>query len=950
MPILIGGALWIGWLSWVKKLPLWGLSSLLAYIVGAPVEIKEVEYFFWRRDGYWNLSCRQVRVYGTLPGDSSPAACIDRLSLSGIGKKLKAITIEGATVSLLRIAPAIKNYRFFPQRGSGKESIVLSLTARQCTLDFINLPPNLHINLAIQAAESEIEIDSLHIRVRRLESFVRLSELCWRGRLPLPKRLRLQAQGTFLKKEDSWPALNLYLEGEEGKLYAQGRLIQWSQPYADFYVNVEGDYLTALLPSPLAEGIPWIEGIGRWEQNSYEVRLLSAPFRGRADLCLQGRLSDVPHITGRLYWSQYADLRIHGTSLELAVKGESFIAPLCGRFHGKWQPKVPRAYLTFFSPQSDTLHLTGWLDSAGIQGTWRRIPFTAVWDRAKGLFLKVPYAELIPLYEAIPRSPGSTRSPAFPVSVAIRHLHAGEIGDFRSVLLHLQKDSLEGEASYYREGWEPFQIRVKAEIPSLQGIGAAEAPNANLYAEYRRDTLWIWGTGILYEVIGNMAGFVPLSQRKLYLMKAQAHTRGGGIGEVSGSLTRESADIQVQGEIPVKDILNYFPISGIEVERGALGFRLCAQGAWDTILRWDNPTEGQLHLKEVKGFFPALGLPLHRCSAEVRYDPDTTHIYQLDVRAGSFHLYAQGTLQHALSYLYTDWRHLQGNVRIEVEDFVLQEVWRRKRKDTITPFVQLPTSMHLDVEASFRRTNLLGIYIDRAYVQGALHETMLSLDSVHIFYRDGEGYARSMLEVSDSACYLMGGSIRLRNLPLLPLLQELGVARLPAIKQVGLSQGRFSGRVQLSLRFTPELRWYRQSTLWLEGQVFPAVCRTPRFLRWFRPWYIAAYKDTIDFLADIESAYYTDGFLHIPNLLLLTRVAAFRIQGYHYLFPNSFLYRIQVTRLRRKAQRYADLERLTRPVLTALEQSLGLVYVERRGAKTRWYYPIRYAVNRLFSN
>jgi hypothetical protein len=105
----------------------------------------------------------------------------------------------------------------------------------------------------------------------------------------------------------------------------------------------------------------------------------------------------------------------------------------------------------------------------------------------------------------------------------------------------------------------------------------------------------------------------------------------------------------------------------------------------------------------------------------------------------------------------------------------------------------------------------------------------------------------------------------------------------------------------------------------------------------------------MDFLAQISELSIVDGYLQLHKSLVLTRIAAFHIEGTHLLARDRFLYRLQGTRLYRKAQRYPYLERLSPYLIDRLASSLWLFYIEKEGGRVRWHYPFKVLLRRLIT-
>ncbi|MFS8880690.1 hypothetical protein [Synechococcus sp. H55.11] len=180
------------------------------------------------------------------------------------------------------------------------------------------------------------------------------------------------------------------------------------------------------------------------------------------------------------------------------------------------------------------------------------------------------------------------------------------------------------------------------------------------------------------------------------------------------------------------------------------------------------------------------------------------------------------------------------------------------------------------------------------------------------------------------------------------MLAESGITQVPALRALGL-RGTFSGDMQAAFRFAPNLTWRENSTLLASGRIANGLFYTPPFMRWLRPFYIAAYRDSMDFLARVPELHIVDGYLRLPPALVVTRIAAFYIEGTHLLAQDRFLYRLQGARLYRKVQRYPHLERLMPYLIERLPSSLWLFYIEKDRGRVRWQYPVKLLLQRLLT-
>jgi hypothetical protein len=254
--------------------------------------------------------------------------------------------------------------------------------------------------------------------------------------------------------------------------------------------------------------------------------------------------------------------------------------------------------------------------------------------------------------------------------------------------------------------------------------------------------------------------------------------------------------------------------------------------------------------------------------------------------------------------------------------------------------------MDLQLAARLSSIDVYGLNFPYAYLTGGIQGGLITVDTLLLNYAEGRIQAQGTLDAQDTACYMLVGRLQPEGVEIAHILRDFGLDTIETLRRLRL-RGRFSGQGQVALRFAPSVQWRDQSSFWAGGRIYEGSFKTPRFLRWFRPYYLAAYKDSMDFLAEIPTFQLTDGFLRIEDALLLTRVAAFRMYGYHYLAADRFFYRLQGARLYRRVQRQPTLASLPTYVIDLVDRSLFLLYVEKSGKKVRWYYPWRYLLRRL---
>jgi hypothetical protein len=466
------------------------------------------------------------------------------------------------------------------------------------------------------------------------------------------------------------------------------------------------------------------------------------------------------------------------------------------------------------------------------------------------------------------------------------------------------------------------------------------------YGEWQNDSTDFSISGLVAnEYFVQASGYVKA--QKAWLRHLQLSAEDESYIEAAGHLTDSLANGSLSGTVQMTEILRWLPIRGVTVQRGLFTAKLCVLEPWQSLLSWDNQAEGWTRLTAVQGKFLRPDLPFSLHEAQVVFNPSTTQLERLRGEVGEIYMGGEAAVRGTLGYLYEDWRQLRGEATLWIRRFRLTDVWREKIDDIYSSRLLLPDKMQLKARIYAIQTDILGFSFDSLLIDGRLSDQVVSLDSVRGLYKGGWISGIGLLDAADTSCYTAAFQVAVSQLPVSQILAEGGLLRLPAIQALGL-RGDFSGYLQAALRFAPTLTWKDQSTLLARGRVERGHLRTPPFLRWFRPFYIAAYKDSIDFIAEVPSLSIRNGYLNVNGALLLTRIAAFQVDGFHFLDRDQFLYRIQGTRVTRKAQFHPYLESLSPYILERLASSFWLIYAERREGRVRWRYPYKYLLSQFF--
>lgn len=948
--LIVGGIGGVGYLFQNQSVRREALEALLTHIVGAPVEIRQVEAIQWKGGLSWRVCLRDVLLRSTLPGDTYPVACLSRVELSGTGRQIHKLILGGGRLFLYRLEKKQKNFRYFPKRGSRSPTLAFQVQAESLAIDLVNLPPGVHLRWRVPTLEARVEVDSAFVRIKGLETQFAISEVCLRDRRwPFPAALWLQFRGEYEKEADTWRQVSLYLRGEKDTLQFAGEIQRWERP--DGVVRAS---LSSSLVRQLSEEVgSWVGGgalslAGSVTGESYEGRLWGRWRHGDYDFCLQGEGAKLKEVEGRLRWIGVGVWRFRGPLTALAVRGvlwyKGFLPSVEGYINlparvGRFTVGVRRDTLRVegsWDSLTGTLAIGGYL----LRGHWRR---------GAGVSIEADSLEKSSLIAAIEpyQSLFGGQSVKIPIQLYCRRF----VWD-SSATLDSGRVTLTSEGRLLGEGYlqikvlpAPVFLRLWSNARLASGSLSLTSPYGYLFGEWKGDSATVSLIGYWEGIFGVGTGEIFLSTQRLWLRSLRGIYQSSE-ALLRGNLSPKGADVQVSADLHLPQVLAYVPLRGMQVSSGRLLVDFCAQGSWDTLLRWDNPSEGKGVLQGVSAYFPALALPMDSLYVSLAYGPEYTRLESLSVRIGEASLSARGEVAGVLSYLYTDWYKLRGWLDVVGEGVVLDRFWRRREADTLRRQLRIPTQMDIAVRASLGDVDIYGIRLDRVYAQARLSEAFLWVDTLGITYAGAQVWGRGALDGLDTACYMASIKIGVQELPIQKLLREVEADTFPTLNRLGL-QGRFSGEMQVSLRFSSTVEWAKNSSLWAHGAIQEGRFRTPRFFRWFRPYYLAAYRDSMDFLAEVPAFYLQDGFLRLQEAFLLTRVGVVRVSGYHYLPADRFLYRLQGARLYRRVQRQPRLDLLSLYALDFVDRSVLVLYVEKEGKKVRWHYPLRYLLRRL---
>ncbi len=936
---------------WIGSLLHYGVEGLLSYLVGAPVHIRQITALSISLQGAWQIQMDSLRIQSTLRGDTFPVASLCKAFLSGQGLRLDSVSIRSGSVSLVRLGKGQKNFRLFPKRGQGKRVQDFAFHAESLRLYLANHPPGMFLNISIQTVSGRLCIDSLFVHITGGHALLYPQEVCIAGaRQPFPDTVHFSLAGTYEKSHDLWSHTKLLLSAPAGLLHYEGAIAQWEVLHGYLSGFLQAGFLSHFL-APAEEwlGNERVFFVGWINQSTYEARLSGSWQEGCYDLCLSGEGKRLREIDGIIKAENIGHFWVKGSLESLRVKGALHARGLSAELMALVDLPAQTGIFTVRDQNNSSLHIYGSSQQFFIRGRLGgRIPFRGKWQAHQELFLYADTVSIPELIEAVQPYRGLMGGGgAVSLRAHIKRLLWGEYGTLTDAEVESQGGRFFLTALAQPTRF-PFtvQVRVWGQTSFTQGGFAAQAPEGYLYGTWQGDSFAVSGLGRWEDVIIAFAAQGATATQHLQVHHAVATFPTGEKVHLRGVLSADSVDAQLQGALPVPWILRYLPLSGVEVRAGRLSLALCAQGTWDTLLRWDNPTEGTVVLEAVEGNFPKLGLPLHELTVCLSYAPEKTIFHRLSGQVGKLTFRAEGEVMGALSYLYTDWYRLQGRLRVEADHLVISDFWRRVERDEIRPKARLPSQLHAQMDILVRNADIFGLSLQNAHVVSYVEGLTITIDTIIAEYSGALAQGRLYLDAQDSSCYFATGKIAVSQLPLQTLIQEIELDKVATFQRVGL-RGYFSGQMQFNLRFSPEVKWLRQSSMYANGNISNGSFHTPRFLRWFRPYYLSSYKDSMDFYAQVYEVAITDGFMRLSKALLVSRVAAMEISGYHYLMADRFLYRIQAVRVRRRVQRYPDLAVMVGVFSDLIDRSFGLVYVEKNQGKVRWHYPWRYAVRRL---
>ncbi|MCX7652528.1 MAG: hypothetical protein N2200_06650 [Bacteroidia bacterium] len=935
---------------WIEIAIRWGVEMLLSFLVGSQISIGRIERLYIGIDGSWSVSLTQVRIQGTIPGDTFPIARLNKVSLHGKGKQIDTVAITGGEVTLIRLSKSNKNFRLFPKRSEAGASQNFVLRAQSLHFHLFNFPSKTFLNLVLDSLCGQVRIDSLSVQISHGSTGLHAKEICIHETKWVPSApLSLHIEGIYHKLTDLWQKANLHLIAAEGQLNFSGDIERWEIPTG----HIGGFIDSSLIQTLSGTGSDWIGSkniyfCGETRQLQYELRLTGAWRMGQYDACIRGKKDTIHYLAAELTASPWSRLYLCGTPDGMCVSGVIAYQKLVASIKGSLDIISRRGSLILSRPEGDFVQATGTLSNITFTGSLGDIPLKGRWQPSHPLYIQIDTAEVGAIQRALaPYTPLLRGGGSLPVEVHANCIFWADYGSLHRVRFLSQngKILISGTGQVKKLPVQP-QVRISTTAGFSTGVIVLDSPEGYLHAEWRGDTAEISLTGRWEEVVGEINAQAFLTERRAYLRNAGIIFPTGDRLSLGGSLTMDSADVVAEGSAPLPWLLRYLPIHGLELHEGVMSIHFCASGEWDTLLQWANPSEGHVAIKDARGFFPTVGLPLHNFSAELSYSPKATVLHRLSTDIGSLSLRADGQVEGALSYLYTDWYRLKGELHIEAAHLVLSEVWRKVEQRRAQSRFRFPSQLNARISLSVKDVDFLGINIQSAHISGSIEETAAFVDTMMIFYKGAELTGRAALDMQDSSCYMVVGRLFVQRLPVDQFLRDMRVENIPTLQRLGI-KGIFAGDMQVSLRFTPEIRWLHQSGLYATGSISAGRIKTPRFMRWLRPYYLNAYKDSLDFFARVSDLSVSNGFLRLPTALLLSRVAAFEVSGYHHFPTDRFLYRIQAMRVRRRVQRHPNLEALAAAFEELIDQSIGLIYVEKEGDKVVWRYPWRYLLKRL---
>jgi len=960
---------WVGWLGVGGILGVAGLiggrsfwaARVLEYYIGSEVGVGAVAVE-WLGGKEWQAHLQGVEVHST--ETTLPFAPIkaEKVRLHFKGLRLRRIEFEGVSAVLLRQgrgSGAVRNYqRLFPKRGRGRP-LSIAISGRKVHFYLFNQPAQLEIEAVADRVEGLLEVDSLWVRIAPAKVCLERLEICYRGRLY--EGLRggiLHYRGQYRKPTDTWEVARLQLDFPALKLGYEGKVVRWAALWGGMHAWVDSVLLQqwAEIP-PLFQAVmgPAVRVSAGFSGDTVGFHAWGEGPRGHYEACATWGGDHLRALEGLLWkkpWYVLAFRSSDGTFWRVRGRGSYGGYPWGMEAELGYASEAGRAYFRFGDIEG---RYEGSLRRG--RGVLRRERVIAmgVWDAETGLTLRIDtlswseVAAFLGAYRPLMRGQGQ-----FPFSwqVEVRRLSIGQDWKVENLQLSSREKGIHGRGMLYYQPWG-ISLRAEGLIANggVQGRAWGKSPEDDLWVElgWQGDSVRVSLAGFFggaYYV--GLAGWGSLSQRRLWVETGRLQSAAGSYIEVQGLFTDSLADGGASGEVFLPEILSWLPLKGVEVEDGHLKAQVCFQEPWQTLLSWDNQAEGWTRLSAVNGRFVKPDLPLSLTHVQVVFNPVATRIEGLYAQVGELRLMGEAEVQGTLGYLYEDWRGLRGRATLYVDNFRLLDVWRVRRGGTYLPRLLLPEKMHLQAQVVAQNVDIVGFRFERVEVEGELAEQVIRLDRVEAGYKGGKIGGWGVLDAVDTSCYIAAWQAKAEALPVDAVLRESGLIRVPAIRALGL-RGEYAGEFQAAIRFAPNLTWKQNSTFLATGRISQGLFQTPAFFRWLRPFYLAAYRDSMDFLAQISGLSIVDGYLQLHKSLVLTRIAAFHIEGTHLLARDRFLYRLQGARLYRKAQRYPYLERLSPYLVDQLASSLWLFYVEKEGGRVRWHYPFKVLLRRLIT-
>lgn len=951
--LTIGLLIVIGRSFWVRK--------ILSYYVGSEVWFDSLS-LAWLEGQKWQAHFQSIYIASTEPTIPFAPLKARKLVLTFEGMTLQGVEAEEASFVLLRKgggAQIVRNYqRLFPKRGRGRP-LSLKVSVRKALFYLLNQPAELEVQAQVERADGVVNVDSVWVGLSEAGVQVERLSICYRGRAYEGLHEGgVSCRGRYRKREDSWESgfLRVCFPGLE--LLYEGKVRRWALLEGSLQVRVDSTLLRRWVALPALAGAIMggdlrasvvFDGDGgffhTWGEGSW----------GAYEACGQWNAER---------WGQLEGMLWKGSAYYLKAESEDGNSwKVGGRGWYQGYPWWVKAHLRDLSEGGEAVFQLGEVwgryrgslrQGRGLVG-WSALKAHIQWDERQGLKLEldtVRWAEMVDFLDRYRPLWKGAHGSGFLWEVTVKRLEVGRKWFLRQVRVASRGKYLDGQGELCYPSWE-LCLGLKGYLEREGRTGHLTGCDAEGricgWAEWWGDSVAASVAGLLEDgYYGHIKGSGSLSQRRFWVEAGRLQSAAGSYLEVQGTFTDSVADGTAGGEVWIPEILTWLPLRGLEVREGYLSGKLCFQEGWQSLFSWDNHAEGWTRLSQVRGEFLKVGLPVLLDRVQVVFDPGSTRIEDLQAEVGDMRLSGAATVQGTLGYIYEDWRSLQGQVSLFVERFRLLDVWRVRRGDTYVPRLLLPEKMNLQAEIVAKDVDILGFSFDSVLVDGLLSEQTIRLDKVEALYKEGKIEGWGLLDAIDTACYMAGWQVRAEGIPIQAVLTESGLYRVPAIGALGI-QGAYAGEIQAAIRFAPSLTWRENSTLLARGSVSKGLFRTPSFFRWIRPFFIAAYRDSMDFLAQISELSIVDGYIQLNRSLVVTRMAAFTIEGTHLLSQDRFLYRLQGTRVFRRAQRYPHLERLSPYLVDRLSNSLWLVYIEKRDGQVRWRYPVKYLLQRLIT-